>query len=166
MDKKDLEGIRADLAMARHFANSDIAVHAVERVEAALAVEEATLRECDVGTVNEQAGRYRRFCRAFTRCRDCPFGGDANVPCVLAWAHRLHTPGSQEPANPAAGTPREPHVGQGNAAVGIRGSMDTPRIEDLVTTVLGTDWGRPTDAGCNVTASAAPTVVDRFELPF
>lgn len=162
MNEKDLEGIRADLAMARHFANSDIAVHAVERVEAALAAGESALRECDVGTVDEQTRRYRRFCSAFVRCSECPFGGiDANVPCTLAWMHRLHTPGSREPADPA-GTPREPHVGQAGVAAF---SSPVQNLEDLVTTVTGVEWGH-SDAGSYAAASAAPTVAGRFELPF
>lgn len=175
MNVERLEGIRADLAMARHFANSDIAVHAVERVEAALAAEVSVVpRECDVGTPVEQAERYRRFCNSFIRCDDCPLSRaasalDANVPCALAWAHTPHASagpvGVRGPIG-STGAPREPHVGQEDAAAGVQGIMDTPRIEDPVTTVLGVDWGLPSDAGHCITASPAPTVTDSFELPF
>lgn len=190
MNRKRLEGVRADLAMARHFANSDIAVHAVERAEAALAAEESELRECDVGTMNEQADRYRRFCSSFARCRDCLFGsaanalGATNVPCAIAWMHMVHTPGSQGVRGSAdqARSPREPHVGQEGAAAvaaGIQGILNAPqiRLEDLVTTsapslpaemTCGVDLGS-SDAGCYVMhrhRPAGPTVTERFELPF
>ena len=184
MNRKRLEGIRADLAMARHFANSDIAVHAVERAEAALAAEESMLRECDVGTVNEQAERYKRFCSTFARCRDCPFGSaangiDGNVPCALAWMHTVHTPGSQgvrEPIGPtgAPGEPSSVREDAAAAAAGIQGIMNAARIEDLVTAsipsipsglISGMDLGY-SDAGHCITASPEPTVTDRFDLPF
>lgn len=187
MDMKRLEGIRADLAMARHFANSDIAVHAVERAEAALAAEESMLRECDVGTVNEQADRYLLFCRRFTRCRECPFGSaanaaNANVPCTIAWMHTVHaSPDFPEifgPADPAE-TPGEPpsvREDAAAAAANIQDCMNAVRTEDLVTAtptippipsglISGMDLGC-SDAGRCAAASAGPTVTDRFDLPF
>ena len=185
MNRKRLESIRADLAMARHFANSDIAVHAVERAEAALAAEESELRECDVGTPVEQAARYRLFCRRFTRCRECPFGSaanaaDADVPCAIAWMHTVHaSPDFPEifgPADPAE-TPREPpsvREDAAAAAANIQDCMNSVRIEDLVTTLIppipselisGMDLGY-SDAGRCAAASAGPTVTDRFDLPF
>lgn len=182
MNRKRLEGIRADLAMARHFANSDIAVHAVERAEAALAAEGSGLRECDVGTMNEQAERYRHFCSAFARCRDCPFGSaangiDGNVPCALAWMLTVHTPEFPEIRGPAglARTPREPPASQQDAAAAaadIQGILNAARIDGFSTSsiltsrmVAGMDLGY-SDAGCRDAASAVPPAADRFELPF
>lgn len=158
MNRERLENVRADLAMARHFANSDIAVHAVERAEAALAAGESALRECDVGTLDEQTGRFRRFCSAFAACRECPFRETAStIPCELAWMHMPHaSDGPVEVRGPAdqAGTPREPHVGQEGAAAvaaSIQDLISVPRIriEDFLTasgTIGGIDWER-SDAG-------------------
>ena len=181
MNRKRLEDIRADLAMARHFANSAIAVHAVERAEAALAAEESELRECDVGTPVEQAARYQLFCRRFTRCRECPFGSaanaaGANVPCAIAWMHTVHEPEFPEIRGPAdqARTPGEPpSVREDAAAVAanIQGCMNAVRIEDLVTAMTPTPLisGMDlvySDAGRCAAASPEPTVTDRFDLPF
>ena len=46
----------------------------------------APLRNCDVGTPDEQSERFGRFCGHYRvrRCKDCPLL--AKVPCEFEWA--------------------------------------------------------------------------------
>ena len=45
------------------------------------------LRQCDVGTAEEQAERHSRFCISqHGLCKQCPAHGRTHNECVLAWA--------------------------------------------------------------------------------
>ncbi|MBE6395552.1 MAG: hypothetical protein E7046_00930 [Lentisphaerae bacterium] len=45
------------------------------------------LRNCDVGTVEEQAERYRNFCHNYPKCTGCPCVGRVEYgKCEFAWS--------------------------------------------------------------------------------
>ena len=50
------------------------------------------LRNCDVGTAEEQAKRFKEFCR-FRACSDCPAGKSSEdiIECEFAWARMPYT---------------------------------------------------------------------------
>lgn len=84
MDMKERrEKMFAELAMARHFTESDVAVAAINRVDSLL--REAPVRECDVGTPEEQFDRFARFCNANT-CRSCRYHSTTStMRCIVCW---------------------------------------------------------------------------------
>ncbi len=53
-------------------------------------------RNCDVGTAEEQAQRFERFCAEHRGhiCRSCPFR--QSTECELAWAQMPYTEGGEE----------------------------------------------------------------------
>lgn len=55
--------------------------NALDKAKAALATE--PLRNCEVGTAEEQATRFEAYCDSHTNCAHCPLRGQQ---CVLAWA--------------------------------------------------------------------------------
>lgn len=84
MDMKERrEKMFAELAMARHFTESDVAVTAVNHVESLL--RETPVRECDVGTPEEQLERFEEFCGTnvcgFCRYRSAP----DTRSCLVNW---------------------------------------------------------------------------------
>lgn len=90
--KKSIDGIGAssldcdpEILMA---SLTQVCARLSARIDAALA---APPRNCDVGTAEEQAERYGRYCDKFTRdgmhCETCPCCG--KIPfgkCEFAWA--------------------------------------------------------------------------------
>lgn len=55
-----------------------------DKLSAALS---APPRNCDVGTAEEQAARYMRFCRSYPKCTGCPCVGRMLYhQCEFAWA--------------------------------------------------------------------------------
>lgn len=92
MDMKERrEMMFAELAMARHFTESDVAVAAVNRVDSLL--REVPTRECDVGTPEEQYKRFRRFCFA-RHCSSCPYNSQpSTLMCVVRWMTDPHMEG-------------------------------------------------------------------------
>lgn len=66
---------------------SDVA----EAIDNARAVLAEPIRNCDVGTADEQAGRYQRFCaahRCHERTNKCPFDIDK---CEFEWGQMPYT---------------------------------------------------------------------------
>lgn len=55
-------------------------VAAVEKIDSVLA---EPLRNCEVGTAEEQAIRFEAYCDSHTNCAHCPLKGQQ---CVLAWS--------------------------------------------------------------------------------
>jgi hypothetical protein len=51
------------------------------------------LRNCDVGTAEEQAERFEAYCDSHTNCAYCPLKGQQ---CVLAWAQMPYEKGGEE----------------------------------------------------------------------
>lgn len=84
MDMKERRGkMFAELAMARHFTESDVAVAAIDRVDSLL--RETPVRECDVGTPEEQFQRFMRFCAAQS-CASCRYRAEpSSLRCMLNW---------------------------------------------------------------------------------
>jgi hypothetical protein len=58
---------------------------ALDKSKAALA---EPLRNCDVGTAEEQAERFECFCVGFTNCKKCPVWNDGIMTskCVAKWS--------------------------------------------------------------------------------
>ena len=88
MDRKERrEKMFAELAMTRHFTESDVAVAAINRVDSLL--RETPVLECDVGTPEEQFERFGKFCSA-RQCAQCDY---KDIPtalgCVLHWMARI-----------------------------------------------------------------------------
>lgn len=45
------------------------------------------IRNCDVGTMEEQAERYRNFCHNYPKCTGCPCVGRIKYgKCEFAWS--------------------------------------------------------------------------------
>ena len=60
--------------------------NALDKAKAALA---EPIRNCDVGTAEEQYARVRAFCKRHKvglRCVDCPVNGVLPKNCALIWA--------------------------------------------------------------------------------
>lgn len=75
--------------------HEDLAEKIVEIVSAALA---APTRNCEVGTAEEQAERYGRYCDKFTtdsmHCESCPCCGKILLgKCEFAWAQMPYEEG-------------------------------------------------------------------------
>ena len=65
--------------------------NAIAKAKAALA---APPRNCDVGTAEEQAERYMKFCKNYPKCTGCPCVGRMQYhQCELAWAQMPYTEG-------------------------------------------------------------------------
>lgn len=57
------------------------------RVAAAMRAYKSELRNCDVGTAEEQAERYMNFCHNYPKCTGCPCVGRIKYnQCEFAWA--------------------------------------------------------------------------------
>lgn len=53
-------------------------------------------RNCDIGTADEQAERYRNFCRSYQKCTECPCASrraQSNSNCEFAWAQMPYKEG-------------------------------------------------------------------------
>ena len=69
---------------------------ALDKAKAALA---EPLRNCDVGTAEEQYARVRAFCKRHKvglRCVDCPVNGVLPKNCALIWAQMPYEEGGAE----------------------------------------------------------------------
>ena len=69
---------------------------ALDKAKAALA---EPLRNCDVGTAEEQDARVRAFCKRHKvglRCVDCPVNGVLPKNCALIWAQMPYEEGGAE----------------------------------------------------------------------
>lgn len=68
---------------------------AITKADAALA---EPVRNCDVGTADEQSSRYNKFCFAHRSCErgcgDCPLAKDPY--CEFAWSQMPYTEGEVE----------------------------------------------------------------------
>ena len=68
-------------------------ISAVEKARRALS---APLRNCDVGTAEEQTDRYKTLCRAQKNCNSkCPvmeWRGTSFANCEIAWAQMPYQP--------------------------------------------------------------------------
>ena len=82
--------MRAALEYAREVLALNGFVEPVVRCDAALA---APPRNCDVGTAEEQAKRFRSFCDIYNRCGSCPLDfTDDIVACPIEWAQMPFAP--------------------------------------------------------------------------
>lgn len=56
--------------------------------EALLRLQVMKLRNCDVGTPQEQHRRYKAFCDEFKNCQGCPFKSDLSFTayCEIQWS--------------------------------------------------------------------------------
>ena len=62
----------------------------IDKCEAALA---APPRNCDVGAVRQQLGRFMKLCRSFPECAKCPYHRCVSLEsCVIAWAQMPYEP--------------------------------------------------------------------------
>lgn len=95
MDIKERRGMMfAELAMARHFTESGVAVEAINRVDSLL--REVPVRECDVGTPEEQLKRFGKFCSA-QQCAQCDYKDiPTTLGCALHWMARIRREGGGE----------------------------------------------------------------------
>ena len=63
---------------------------AIETVieEALMRLQVMTLRNCDVGTPQEQIKRFKAFCEKFKDCKGCPFQSllCPSAECALHWS--------------------------------------------------------------------------------
>jgi hypothetical protein len=60
---------------------------AIEKIDEALA---EPLRNCEVGTAEEQYTRFNRLCTRFADCKNCPIwrgGLVSRSRCLAYWAH-------------------------------------------------------------------------------
>ena len=58
-----------------------------------------SLRNCDVGTAEEQYARVREFCKKHKvglRCVDCPVNGLFPKNCALIWANMPYDKGDED----------------------------------------------------------------------
>ena len=63
----------------------------MRQIDAALA---EPVKNCEVGTVDEQTERKYEFCQKQGSCSNCPFDrGPSITPCVLAWAQMPYEEG-------------------------------------------------------------------------
>ena len=70
--------------------------NALDKAKAALA---EPIRNCDVGTAEEQYARVRAFCKRHKvglRCVDCPVNGMLPKNCALIWAQMPYEEGGAE----------------------------------------------------------------------
>ena len=70
--------------------------NALDKAKAALA---EPIRNCDVGTAEEQYARVRAFCKRHKvglRCVDCPVNGGRPKNCALIWAQMPYEEGGAE----------------------------------------------------------------------
>ena len=53
------------------------------------------VRNCDVGTTEEQSARFQRFCDKYTICHKCPLwrGGGPVYRCYSFWSNLLYRKG-------------------------------------------------------------------------
>ena len=89
-----------NLAYEVEDANSDVGAprtsmptkFVIDTVKTALA---ARPRNCDVGTVDEQAKRYMNFCRNHTKCTECPCASrtQSNSKCEFEWSQMPYEEG-------------------------------------------------------------------------
>lgn len=64
------------------------------KARAALA---APMRNCDVGTAEEQENRFRRYCNSRgTFCGDCPLYKNRRGECRFAWAQMPYEEGGKK----------------------------------------------------------------------
>lgn len=56
---------------------------------------EQSLRNCDVGTTDEQCARFHLFCDNYTNCNKCPLwlGGGGINRCYAFWSKLLYKKG-------------------------------------------------------------------------
>ena len=56
------------------------------------------LRNCDVGTADEQHARFYSFCDKFEECKECPLwrGGGLTSKCSVYWAQLPYEEGGAE----------------------------------------------------------------------
>lgn len=88
-----------DLQHSPHWDGSEGASYLVEAVDIARAALAEPLRNCDVGTAEEQHKRFHEFCWSYrsmdmcgnSYCNTCPLQG--NKSCNLAWAQMPYEEG-------------------------------------------------------------------------
>lgn len=90
MNSKAREALKEAYSMLKRIhnaysdSNEDVSIYQLRKtiaaVEPALA---EPLRNCDVGTAEEQAIRFEAYCDSHTNCAHCPLAGQQ---CVLAWS--------------------------------------------------------------------------------
>lgn len=67
--------------------DENCAVDPVEIRDIAKAALAETVKNCDVGTAEEQEDRFRRYCNSRgTFCGDCPLYNNRRGECRFAWA--------------------------------------------------------------------------------
>lgn len=54
------------------------------------------LRNCDVGSAEEQDERFTEFCNSFDGCVGCPFKHQKGVSCSFLWAQMPYKEGGVE----------------------------------------------------------------------
>lgn len=57
-----------------------------------------SLRNCDVGTAEEQCSRFRRFCYKYENCMECPVwrGCGLSSKCYSRWSQMLYKKGEKK----------------------------------------------------------------------
>ena len=74
--------------------DEDCAVDPVEIRDLAKAALAEPVRNCDVGTAEEQEDRFRRYCNSRgTFCGDCPLYNNRRGECRFAWAQMPYEEG-------------------------------------------------------------------------
>jgi len=82
----------SDVSLMREF--SSRVCRAKNVIDAALS---APPRNCDVGTAEEQAERYMKFCKSYPKCTGCPCVGRMQYhQCEFAWEQLPYNEGSAE----------------------------------------------------------------------
>lgn len=72
--------------------DEDCAVDPVEIRDIAKAALVEPVRNCDIGTAEEQLKRKRAYCKA-QDCRMCPFYGNDSLVCAFRWAQKPYKEG-------------------------------------------------------------------------
>lgn len=82
----------SDVSLMREFRSR--VCRAKNVIDAALS---APPRNCDVGTAEEQAERYMKFCKNYPKCTGCPCVGRMQYhQCEFAWEQLPNNEGSAE----------------------------------------------------------------------
>lgn len=93
MEANDMEAMREALAKIYELMTADCPADEVEIANICFQALSSPARNCDIGTVDEQAERHKAYCRKhYTpdqiggNCRKCPLKDRRLWSCQLAWA--------------------------------------------------------------------------------
>lgn len=78
------ELLKADVLISIATFDEDVNMDEVEKIRSEIKAAIAEpLRNCDIGSAEEQAIRFEAYCDSHTNCAHCPLAGQQ---CVLAWS--------------------------------------------------------------------------------